>query len=136
MQQLIETAKSIEVNLVSWMRTLPVGWEYRTKYIVASMSDNIFEAPEWLGPQHTYKDVFIANLINENRIHRIVVQGIIHNCCSWLHQGSPRFEEAPEAREATVITCRMADEICASVPFHAQVDPRPDQELTEEDETG
>jgi hypothetical protein len=132
----MDLAEMVDLNLQQWYQTLPTEWQYRTVGMTYELPDDISEAESWLGPQHAYHDVPVANLINDYRVCRIFCQRVIIACVTWLSlgdTGTQNHESLDTYQKAVFVIQQMVDEISAGVPFHMNYDMQPvAQELGQE----
>lgn len=135
-KSVMEFAEMVDANLQQWYQTLPQEWQYRTVNMIYELPDDIGEAESWLGPQHVYHDVPVANLINDYRVCRIFCQRVIIACMTWLSFGNTDYsnlETLDTYQKAAFVIQQMVDEISAGVPFHMCYEMQPvAQELGQE----
>ncbi|KAF2088496.1 hypothetical protein K490DRAFT_72909 [Saccharata proteae CBS 121410] len=116
-KKLLDDAREFDASLEDWARGLPEGCTYRTVTMVHEISDDVEKEPRWLGPVHSYRDVFIANVWNDYRINRIICQSIISTCAKILWKSSGTVDSWFAVSSARFISQSLADDICASIPF-------------------
>ncbi|KAF2808082.1 uncharacterized protein BDZ99DRAFT_447247 [Mytilinidion resinicola] len=122
---LIGYAEMVDANLENWAHTLPDDWNFSTTKMVYDMPEDVENADEWPGPQHTYGDVFIANIVNDYRVSRIFCQSVILGCVTWMALEREDHQIERKCARARFVIQSMTDEIAASVPFHMNYDLQP-----------
>jgi hypothetical protein len=131
-KSIMEFAQMVDSNLLEWYQTLPPEWQYRTVAMVYTIPDDVSTAESWLGPQHAYHDVPLANIINDYRVCRIFCQKVIMACVTWLSFGN-NHPGTNAYNNAIFVIQQMVDEISACVTFHMNYDLQPmAQELGQE----
>jgi len=121
-RSILELAKMIDSNLQEWSRTIPDDWHYRTTKMVYDMPEDVSQSAEWPGPQHTYKDVHIASIINDYRVCRIFCQCVLGACTLWLTPPGQDPQTKATFVHANFVIQQMVDEISACVPYHMNYD--------------
>lgn len=135
----MDFAETVDANLQQWHQTLPNEWQYRTVNMVYELPEDVSEAEFWLGPQHVYHDVPVANLVNDHRVCRIFCQRVIISCITWLSLGdtdNPSLESLDAYRKAVYVIQQMVDEISAGVPFHMCYEMQPVAQELGQDKNG
>jgi hypothetical protein len=134
----MDYAAMVDANLENWARTLPSNWHFRTAKMVfeAPADEDVESAAEWPGPQHTYEDVFIANIVNDYRVSRIFCHSVILGCVTWMAIEEEDHGIEERCRRARFVIQSMTDEIAASVPFHMNFDLQPVAKRLGQDQSG
>ena len=118
---LIKEAKRIDGEIAAWSLDAPellrykiIGTSEEMGYVGYSERGTSEIYP---GPVHAYSDLMIAVNWNSYRSSRVFCQTIILNCIERL---VPPWERTitVDYRTTTRILQNLADEICASVPYH------------------
>jgi len=110
-----ELRKAVELDqrLAAWMNALPDDWIPVRVFGAYCIPESVRESGVYHNYCDVYRSVFAANMINSYRCSRIKLQLTIldhlkhHNTVS----------DTPSMLPLEIIQ-EMADEICASVPFH------------------
>lgn len=119
--QLIDECRSLDSVLKKWPSQMPAEWKYcREGPVYDSPGENAYEQAEtYLGAIDQYYDVWVAGVWNSWRCARMFVNAIIMRCYSWLSaESTDDVLEEPDFIHAQQTMQEMADDICASVPFH------------------
>ncbi|KAF2711504.1 hypothetical protein K504DRAFT_475337 [Pleomassaria siparia CBS 279.74] len=122
--KILEFTQVVDSNLLQWYQTLPSDWHYQTVGMVYEMPEDVAEAGEWPGPQHSYYDVPLASIVNDYRVCRIFCNRVIIACATWLGPGSD-YPVTQAYNTALFVIQQVVDEISASVPFHIVYDMQP-----------
>lgn len=130
----IKNCKDIDTALHEWSESLPPEYGFRSmNHNTAFSNDSLF----YPGPIHWYESIDHATLHNRCRATRMVCNGMMTVCLrhKTLSSPSPSLppaesritdeckSEIPSPTETMISTARltiraMADELCASVPYH------------------
>ena len=137
--ELFRQSRDLDKKLVTWRSLMiPEEWEIFSLLGPDEQEELVEDAGTasartWLGRTASYPDLLIARMLNDFRMHRIAVQGLILRCAAWIRREcnaedqSPNFPMTehiaaacnPSMRfEAQRIIKTSVDEICASVHFH------------------
>lgn len=116
----IQKALHLDADLVAWAMSIDPTWHYTVvKAPPVSINDDgqIYHTI-YGDTYHQYRALGLASLWNTYRLIRIMLRKIIGSTCkSMLKQG-----EFPENRstmaQGVMIIKQMAEDVCASVPYH------------------
>ncbi|KAL8829248.1 MAG: hypothetical protein Q9191_002122 [Dirinaria sp. TL-2023a] len=100
---LISRAKTVDSNLGAWLEIVPSNWLPR-RVVGESVPPTIREAGMYNGYCDIYPDILVATTLNEWRAARLKLLALV-----------ARYE--PD-EQVTANIQRLADDICASLPFH------------------
>lgn len=109
----IRKALHLDTDLVSWALSTDPAWRYE-----------IIEAPDhtyhstYSGRYHAYPTVGVASMWNNYRQTRIIVHEIIRSMCMRTLEMRNSPESQQTMLQSIVINNLMAEDICASVPYH------------------
>ncbi|KAJ5766776.1 uncharacterized protein N7511_004392 [Penicillium nucicola] len=108
---LLNKAIEIDTNLAAWAHLVPPHW---TPVAASIIPDSVRKAGIYNIRVDCYTDMWIASTWNTYRDCRILVQSIILSC---LRMESSLDSQGLKTMMATATAHRLADEICASVPY-------------------
>lgn len=117
MMNLIKKAGSIDSRLENWARTLPDVWDVETRKIVTVEPENMATAEVWPGPIHIYRDLMIANVLNDHRICRIFCQSVVLGCIAALPPDSQSDHLRRVSTQSIYVIQRMVNEFSWSIPY-------------------
>jgi hypothetical protein len=113
--KLIRLAENLDVELTSWAKQIPSEWSYTAVINMKSSFDpenaHSIYCPNQI---HRYPDIYAARLWNLYRVYRIIIQSILYRL-SYVYSEEPEQYEQNQIQGR--ISCHMASDICASVPF-------------------
>lgn len=113
----IGKALHLDADLRSWSMSLGPAWRY---IVVDHPHSPLAQAqfPFHDGQYHVYHNINIASMWNHYRQTRIFLNEVITSLSLRLWE----IDRAPECQEtifqATSIVNQMADDVCASIPYH------------------
>ncbi|KAI1121820.1 hypothetical protein F5Y10DRAFT_255475 [Nemania abortiva] len=125
---IIRTALSIDADLVSLLISVPRPWSYISVQ-VPTVDGKYITKDVWGSHYHIYDSIAAASMWNNYRSARIVVQELIYDTLKYL-EGSNRQHSSSStnypqqgdlAGQCRRTILQLADDICASVPFHFQL---------------
>lgn len=108
---LLEKACQIDRNLATWSYLLPPNW---APVAASLIPQSVRDAGVYNNRCDCYIDIWTASTWNTYRDCRILVQLIILGCLRMMPSHDP---DGIKAAMAMNIAHRLADDICASVPF-------------------
>lgn len=109
----IRKALNLDTDLVSWALSTDPTWRYE-----------IIEAPDhtyhstYGDRYHVYPTVGVASMWNNYRQTRIIVHEIIRSMCKRTLEMGNSPESQQTMLQSIVVNNLMAEDICASVPYH------------------
>ncbi|KAJ5811308.1 hypothetical protein N7474_007609 [Penicillium riverlandense] len=109
----IRKALHLDTDLISWALSTDPTWRYE-----------IIEAPEhtyhstYSDKYHVYPTVGVASMWNNYRQTRIILHEIIRSMCMRKLELGNSPESQQTMLQSIVINNLMAEDICASVPYH------------------
>lgn len=117
--ELIQQATELDQQMLAWEESTPPDWTP----IRVSGDDCIPSHVRTIGLYQAhcdiYKSIFVAERFNTHRFARIRVQIIILKCLDRLNNpSSPTAATAAAATASLNIIQTLADDFCASVPYH------------------
>ena len=118
MMSLIRMAITIDKNLEQWTRTLPEAWDTEVSRVVTANSEEVAAMEFWPGPVYTYRDLKVANILNDCRIFRIFCQSIVLGCIAALptNLGESDYMKGVSI-QALYILRQAVNDICWSIPY-------------------
>jgi hypothetical protein len=108
---LLTKALEIDTKLAAWTHLVPSHW---TPVAASIIPQSVRNAGIYNNRVDCYTDMWIASTWNLYRDCRILVQSIILNCLRMSPSHDP---QGLKTMMATATAHRLAEEICASVPF-------------------
>ena len=108
---LLTKAIEIDTNLAAWAHLVPPHW---TPVAASIIPQSVRNAGIYKNRVDCYTDIWIASTWNTYRDCRILVQSIILSC---LRMTPSQDLQGLKTMMAISTAHRLADEICASVPF-------------------
>ena len=110
----LERANKLDHQYADWMKTLPEDWLPTRVFGSENIPQNLREAGCYQDFCDIYKSIFVANVFTSYYSARLKTQLLIVGLLDYLPADPTR-----KARELALLTLQdMADNICASVPFH------------------
>ena len=110
----LKKAAELDGQCQAWENTLPSGWSYARVSDPTAIPHAVRDAGLYQDHCLVYSNIFVANALNRNFCIRIQCQSTILQCLHHLHDDPP--SRLQTAAHETIQ--QMADNICASVPFH------------------
>lgn len=114
---IIASAAQIDSELLNLQTNIPPMWQYQTIFTDAD-PDLVFE-----GFYHVYSDLWVAQMWNNFRILRMVLNEVIREQLIKGYSSNPLLFTAPEyavqLQVSTDAIILLASKICATVPQHA-----------------
>ncbi|GAB7341257.1 hypothetical protein MBLNU457_7532t1 [Dothideomycetes sp. NU457] len=111
--QILSKAYKLDQQYQSWADTAPSGWIVRVSGL-GCIPPSVQRSGLYQDHCHVYQSIFVAHTFNTYRVSRIKLQEAIVVCLT--HLGDNATNTATRAAYATIQL--MADDICASVPYH------------------
>ncbi|MCJ1478614.1 hypothetical protein MMC13_007295 [Lambiella insularis] len=111
---ILKNAAELDAQCQEWEHTLPRGWSFTRVSYPNGIPQAVRDAGLYQDHCFIYENIFIANAFNRNFCVRIECQSIMLQCLHHLPNDIPL--RLQNAAQATIQ--EMADNICASVPFH------------------
>jgi hypothetical protein len=108
--------QNVDRELITWVLDLPQSWRYTILPEGSQLNDSSSEQL-YPGSVHDYPDLWVSAQWNVYRTYRILCQSLIFNCLERLIPPA-ELKSTKEYFRATASLQRLANEICASVPFH------------------
>ncbi|OQD83392.1 hypothetical protein PENANT_c017G00707 [Penicillium antarcticum] len=108
---LLTKAIKIDTNLAAWAHLVPQHW---TPVAASIIPQSVRNAGIYNDRVDCYTDMWIASTWNTYRDCRILVQSIILSCLRMAPSNDP---QGLRTMMATTTAHRLADEICACLPF-------------------
>ena len=115
--KLMGNTRLLDQELAGWTFELPDFCRYHSAGWLDFELEDPESSPCYPGPIDTYYNIFVSNLWGNYRMYRIFCQGLIICCIKRLFPQN-QWERIQEYCSAVKILQRLADEVCASVPFH------------------
>ncbi|EPE28216.1 hypothetical protein GLAREA_09336 [Glarea lozoyensis ATCC 20868] len=111
----IRLAENLDDELTLWATRLPSEWSYTAVINIKSFS-NFEKAHSIYYPNqiHRYPNLYAARLWNFYRVYRIIIQSIL---CRLSSVYSVEYKQDEQSQIQSRISCDLASDICASVPF-------------------
>lgn len=116
----VRRAQDLDRRLEDWARTLPVEWCGDVAKVVTDEPADPLSAFFWTGPVYVYRDINVANVMNEYRIARLLCQSVVLAAVGALPaaaSGSHGERLQRGYTEAVYIAQQMVNEVCSTVPF-------------------
>lgn len=110
---LLSKAYELDQQYQSWADTAPSGWIVQVSGLEC-IPLSVQRSGLYQDHCHVYQSIFVAHTFNTYRVSRIKLQEAIVVCLA--HLGDNATNTATLAAYATIQ--RLADDICASVPYH------------------
>lgn len=110
---------AIDHDLLSWRTSVPTEWDY----IESTPSDR--SSTTYEGLCHTYPTIWIAEILNNWRTLRIIVNQMIMNNAEQLSGGHEPYEAS-----ALAAIKELSKELCASVPGFSDTPRKSTRTLT------
>jgi hypothetical protein len=110
---LIRKALHLDTDLVSWALSTDPTWRYE----VIEAPDHTYHST-YSDRYHVYPTVGVASMWNNYRQTRIIVREIIRSMCMRTLELGNSPESQQTMIQSIVINNLMAEDICASVPYH------------------
>ena len=114
LQQALETQQALR-KFDSYM---PSKWGYRCVTTVSSVisEDEIDDLEAWPGPVHSYQDINVSSIRNNNRVNQMLCSSTVIDALEWLDPAGYTNDERYAAAQRRVQS--LVDDICYRVPFH------------------
>ncbi|KAL1613359.1 hypothetical protein SLS54_010690 [Diplodia seriata] len=122
---LIAAAREVDNSLNQWATSLSDHWAHRTVAYQSEIPEDVRTAERWVGPVHSYSDVWTSHIWNDYRITRVFTLSIIMACCSIISPNSADLSVKALLANTYFVTQGLIDDLCASVPFHINFDMQP-----------
>jgi hypothetical protein len=111
----LNTALSIKRRLMSWHASLPPSWHPKRFSGPECISPTIHQAGLYQHYCDVYPSISIASSFNEYRMSLMKTESIILSC---LGNQPPSLTNFTSQAACQNLIQQVADDICASVPFH------------------
>ncbi|KAI1293919.1 hypothetical protein F5Y03DRAFT_387868 [Xylaria venustula] len=115
------TALGIDADLVSLLISVPPSWSFTTVQVPV-LDGNFITKMIWGSHYHIYNSIAAASMWNNYRSARIVVQELIldtlKNLECYRQDNTPYFQQHSLADHCQQTILQLAEDICASAPFH------------------
>lgn len=120
----IQKALYLDADLVAWAMSIDPTWQYSiVKASPASINaDSQIYRTIYGDTYHMYRVLGLASLWNTYRLTRIMLRKIIGSTCKIMLKRCECPENRSTMAQGVVIIKRMAEDICASVPYHFTTD--------------
>lgn len=116
-RQVLKSALEIDAVLTQWPESVPSGWEWLPAFDFDCPAETPRTCFVYQDRVDIYYDLWVAEMWNNYRITRIMVQFFVLDCISRITWAdSPQLMQ--QSRNAMRISQQMVDELCGSVPFH------------------
>ena len=134
LKSILERCLDIDERFQDWQRTLPSQWETSLPWFERDLPNaHSQSSPNTsayrLSHMLAYPTLHIAEMYNQNRIHRIKLQVIIMQCAfkiatSHECQREEYIQASTTYKTAHRVCLEAVNDICATVPFHFGERPR------------
>lgn len=116
--KLLEQALETQQAFRNWELYMPSKWAPRSTASVSCTidQDQIEDMEAWPGPMHTYEDVNVSSIRNNNRVNQMLCSSIVIDTLRWLDPAGYTSDERYDNAKNRVQS--LVDDICYSVPFH------------------
>ena len=113
---MLKKATEIENKLISWTSDLPSSWRPIRVSGEGCVASSIRNAGLYQYHCDIYPSISIASIWNKYRLSRLTAQSIILSCLSHCPSYATMIARVPHPCQNAIQL--LADDICASVPFH------------------
>ena len=122
----IQKALHLDAALVSWAISIDPTWRYTVLVTPPPLHTNEHDDQTYRfvygSTYHAYPALALASVWNTYRLTRIILCKIIGSSCKSILKRGTFPEKRLTALESVTIINQMAEDICASVPYHFNSD--------------
>ena len=117
LEEALETAQDMQEKHTDFELRMPKQWSHRSLSMMLRRADedNVDDLEAWPGPIHTYSNVHIASVRNNNRVCQALCSRAIMTAIAWLKPDDYFSDEGYCIARNRVQ--ELVDHICFSVPF-------------------
>jgi hypothetical protein len=123
--EIIRRTLNLDAELMSILLTAPPSWSYKTVNVPLVDGEPINNAV-WGDSYHVYRNLSVSGVWNNARSARLLMHELILDTVKSLEASSPENSNLHQQRilaaQSRQIGKQLVDDICASVPFHMDVD--------------
>ncbi|KAJ5606209.1 C6 zinc finger domain protein [Penicillium lagena] len=114
----IQKAFQLDIDLVSWATSVNSASRYTTVSAPSTKKHDYEHRSVYGESYHVYPNVGIASMWTNYRLTRIIIHEIIGSIYARLLKSGGLPEDRLMALRSIAISRQMAEDICASVPYH------------------
>lgn len=135
LQEILQQCLDVDADLRRWPLNLPGDYDYVVKEDSAApiLDEGLF----YSGTVHIYNSLRHATAWNRWRGCRLIINKLMSKMSAWVRSisdpESASYGSDPRLAETRTVTRQLADDICASVPFHFGVVSRKAFDVSTED---
>lgn len=117
--RLLKRALTLDADLITWAMSIDPNWKYTVVKVKKTEEENDTLHPIYSNHYHVYPNTTVSMAWNHYRFIRIILQGIIGYLYDTHFQDSGgRGSHIESERHSTAVSQQLAEDICASVPYH------------------
>ncbi|KOC18575.1 Zn(II)2Cys6 transcription factor [Aspergillus flavus AF70] len=117
--RLLKRALTLDADLITWAMSIDPNWKYTVVKVKKTEEENDTLHPIYSDHYHVYPNTTVSMAWNHYRFIRIILQGIIGYLYDTHFQDSGgRGSHIESERHSTAVSQQLAEDICASVPYH------------------
>jgi hypothetical protein len=116
----IQKALHLDADLVAWTMSIDPTWHYSVVEVspASRHANSQIYRTIYGNTYHMYRAVGLASFWNTYRLARIMLRKIIESTCKIMLKRGECSENRSTMAQSAVIIKQMAEDICASVPYH------------------
>ncbi|KAB8259766.1 hypothetical protein BDV32DRAFT_150185 [Aspergillus pseudonomiae] len=114
----LQKALNLDAGLITWAMSIDARWKYTVVKVKKFEDENNTLRPVYGDHYHVYPNITVSMAWNHYRFIRIILHGIIGYVSATYFQESGDGSSGHNERQSTAISQQLAEDICASVPYH------------------
>ncbi|KAE8392590.1 Zn(II)2Cys6 transcription factor [Aspergillus alliaceus] len=115
----LRSALNLDAELITWAMSIDPRWKYTVVEVKKTDDEDHRLHPIYGDHYHVYPNMMVSMVWNNYRFTRIILHEVIPFLCSRQSQELGRAPTyGPSEAHSAAITQQLAEDICASVPYH------------------
>ncbi|KAE8353086.1 hypothetical protein BDV28DRAFT_148396 [Aspergillus coremiiformis] len=115
----LRRALELDAGMIAWAQSVDSRWRYIVVEVTKTEDEKNALHPIYGDHYHIYPNLTVSMVWNHYRFTRILLHTVIGFLCTRSPRGMGRAStDGPSEKQSMVITQQLAEDICASVPYH------------------
>ncbi|KAE8382006.1 Zn(II)2Cys6 transcription factor [Aspergillus bertholletiae] len=115
---ILPKALNLDAELITWAMSIDPRWKYTVVEVEKPAGENGTFHAIYGDHYHIYPNIAVSMIWNTYRFIRIILHGIIAYVCAHHLPDSGKASNGQSERQSVAISQQLAEDICASVPYH------------------
>ncbi|OGM45036.1 Zn(II)2Cys6 transcription factor [Aspergillus bombycis] len=116
--RVLQKALNLDAELITWAMSIDAKWKYTVVKVKRFEGENSTLHPVYGDHYHIYPNIAVSMAWNHYRFIRIILHGIIGYVSATYFPAAEKGSCGQSERHSAAISQQLAEDICASVPYH------------------